>query len=92
LHITCKFVGGAKGYKLESSIGKRVKFDVLGISTHAAGSALVVKPKDGFGGNHITLTTNDGFKPVDVGTGITEENTVKFPEPVELEGVFLLMF
>lgn len=93
LHITCKFVGGAKNYTVDPRIGQGlVKFTALGISTHAAGTALVVKPHDGFGGNHITLTTNEKFKPVDVGTGIKEENTVKFPEPFELEGSFLLMF
>ncbi len=90
LHITCKFVGGnvANDQPLsEELLGTIVAFEVLGISEHDAGYALVTRSE--LGGNHITLTTKPGFKPVDVGTRITSENTKLFDAPVTLTGMYL---
>jgi len=38
------------------------------------------------GGNHITLTTNTGYKPDEVGTQIKSENTTL---PVTIKAVYV---
>lgn len=100
LHITVNYVGGAKNRQVggaknrqvDERFGTSIGFNIIGRSTHIAGIGLVVIPNGGVSGNHITLTTNDGFKPVDVGTNITEANTVKFPSEMSLVGLFLPMW
>ena len=87
LHCTCMFVGGNKKMKVPDevigSVGKNFVIEITGLSNSQSGQGLVVCNKSmdqkGFHGNpltpHITLSTNQGFKPVDVGKQITVENT-----------------
>lgn len=100
LHCTCLFVGGNRKMKIPDpvidSVGKEFLIEVTGLSNSQSGQGFVVVRKDGFPGNpetpHITLTTNKGFKPVDVGKQITIENTTPVDTfangPPVLRGVY----
>jgi hypothetical protein len=96
LHITVKFLGGRSAdITLDDmkQIGKFADFEVTGVSSSEAGSCLVTKFKeDDLNGNHITLSTNSGFKPVDVGKSITADNTRELDSAVELRGIYLPMW
>ncbi len=88
LHVTCLFVGGNKKLlipkQVTDSINHPINVKIRGISMSLGGEGLVVCPVDGnsFPGiegqpstPHITLSTFQGYKPVDVGKQITSENT-----------------
>ena len=65
LHVTCKFHGGKLYNNDEKGLFQLYKVKVLGLTRNKAGYALKVQCD--LGGDHITLSTNEGFKPVDVG-------------------------
>jgi len=89
LHITCLFVGGNKKLIISDNVlqnvNKHVLVKVVGLSRSNAGEGLVVQEltPGSFAGitslsavPHITLTTNAGFKPVDVGKQIKHDNVI----------------
>ena len=90
LHITVKYVGSVKDKSAPQPerMGKRVHFSVVGVSQHAAGACLVIDGMD-LPGNHVTLATAPGFKPAEVGTGVTPGNTQLLSSPVHMSGVYL---
>jgi gluconate kinase len=103
LHVTCKFVGGKAEEMPDSVCGNShlgssaeeqgengMDINVTGYSENKAGLCLVVDCP--IGGNHITLSTNATFKPVDVGKTVTKENTVMFDKPLILKCVVSPMF
>jgi len=80
LHVTCKFVGGdtRKDYPtLEArGLGNTEEITVIGISTNPAGRALVVlrRTETEVDIAHVTLSTNNGFTPVEVGQMINRDD------------------
>lgn len=96
LHITCHYVGGSKKKGIPQNVldkvGKPTLIRVIGLSKNQAGDGLVVQEvvKNGFVGieekviPHITLSTNEKFKPVDVGKKIDLNNLYHV---VNLDGV-----
>ena len=90
LHVTAFFVGGAIAKDLApypELLNSVVDLEIVGYSVSEAGKSLVTKSV--IPGNHITLSTNKGFKPVDVGTGIKPENTTSLANSVVIKAVYL---
>lgn len=85
LHITSYYLGGKKA-ETKFDLGREVKVDLTGYSVNDAGTCLLVFV-DGINGNHITLSTNPGKKPVDVGKEIKSGNSTMFKEFVQVKGV-----
>lgn len=89
-HVTAFFVGGAlaknsaPNFELLNSV---VDLEIVGYSVSDAGKCFVTKSV--VPGNHITLSTNKEFKPVDVGTNIKPENTTIFANPIVIKAVYL---
>lgn len=95
LHVTVLFVGGQKAKDINHyCLNKNVDMSVVGVSENEAGNALVISLPEHFNvkNAHITLGTNTGFKPVNVGEKISSENTTIFETPLVLSGVFLPFF
>jgi hypothetical protein len=93
LHITVKFVGGDNKKNTPDRpelLGTKVLFSITGYSTSEAGHCLVTKSNE-LSGNHITLHTNEKFKPADVGKLITESNTSPINETFMI-GLYLPMW
>ncbi len=65
--------------------------DIVGYSFNIAGSCLLTKHAT-LHGNHITIDVNDGFKPANVGTEITLQNSVMFESPIEIPAMYLPMY
>lgn len=87
-HVTVCFLGGKNTIvSNQESVNMTVDVTVIGYSTSDAGQCLVVTTP--LGGNHITLTTNTGYKPYEVGTSITSENTTLLPTPVTIKAVYV---
>ncbi len=95
-HVTCVFVGGAYAKDLPPKpelLNTVVRTNIIGYSISDAGCGLVAAESSGsLPGNHITLSTNVGFKPVDVGQQITDANTTLLDEPLAIQTVYLPMF
>lgn len=87
LHVTTYFHGGKKLEKTfeELNFFKLFKVKVLGLTTNKAGYALKVHCNE-LSGDHITLSTNEGFKPVDVGKS---EELEFIPNEFEIECLYL---
>ena len=85
LHITSYYLGGKKA-ETKFDLGREVKVDLTGYSVNDAGTCLLVFV-DGINGNHVTLSTNPGKKPVDVGKEIKSSNSTIFKEFVQVKGV-----
>jgi hypothetical protein len=93
LHITCQYIGNRPGTTLQLPLplGSRVNIEIKGISRNEHGVALVCSSPE-FEGNHITITTKKGSKPVDVGKAIRDDNTEYLANCIEVEGIFGIMF
>lgn len=100
-HVTCLFVGGDVASDKPPHpelLGDYFDINVVGYSVNPAGSCLLVDASnlpDNAGslpGNHITLSTNLTFKPVDVGRQVTAENSVIFDNPHPLAVVYTPYF
>lgn len=73
LHLTCKFVGGDVRQDIppfREKLGMMVPVSITGLSKNLAGDALIATSD--LGGTHITLITNPGCKPVDVGENLQQ--------------------
>lgn len=87
-HITLKYIGCKKmdhdlNYNPEN-------FMIVGLSKNKAGDALVVELNPGLETKnvpHITLTTNEGFSPVDVGKNINLDELERLK--IDVEGFIL---
>jgi hypothetical protein len=93
-HVTVHFVGGAAAKDVppnQELMDTVQKLRIVGYSTHDAGQCLVTS-HELLPGNHITLTTNAQFKPVDVGTGITTDNTVAIDPVQQIDAIYLPFF
>jgi hypothetical protein len=93
LHVTVKFVGGDKKKDNPDHpdlLGTEVLFSIVGYSINEAGHCLVVEVKQ-LDGNHITLHTNENFKPADVGKGINENNITPVNMVIQ-SGLYLPMW
>lgn len=94
LHVTCLFIQGKEDlitkHKQSQEYGKRVTVQILGYSENEAGRALLVECP--MGGNHITLHTHEGKKPVDVGKAMTASNTMMWYSPRSIECLYMPMF
>lgn len=89
-HVTAFFVGGALAKDSAPNpelLNHVIDLTIIGYSVSDAGQCLVTKSV--VPGNHITLSTNKGFKPVDVGTSIKPENTTMLENPVVIKAVYL---
>lgn len=89
-HVTAFFVGGALAKDSAPNpdlLNKIIDLTIIGYSVSDAGQCLVTNSV--VPGNHITLSTNEGFKPVDVGTSIKPENTTMLENPVVIKAVYL---
>jgi energy-coupling factor transporter ATP-binding protein EcfA2 len=89
-HMTSLFIGGSLAKDKPPKPEKlNTIFDlhIIGYSINEAGQCLVTNAD--IPGNHITLMTNNGFNPVDVGTHITESNTTMLPKPLTVRAIYL---
>lgn len=84
-HVTLVYVGGRHENDVRPScFNKVVDVNVIGHSITAAGHCLVVQSNPTAPLRHITLSTNDGYKPVDVGINMQVE---KWPQATVLQAV-----
>jgi hypothetical protein len=93
LHVTVLFVGGSTNKNIPPMphlLNKVVDVQIIGYSISEAGQCLVTSQE--LPGNHITLSTNMTFKPVDVGKQITSENTHMFQAPILVKAAYLPFF
>jgi hypothetical protein len=108
LHVTILFVGnkpkkgeGAAALEaIHGIVGQELTFGVTGVSINEAGKALVVAVPEKITPScpHITLTTNKGYKPVQVGKMIESgkctllEDIDGVETPLKLNGIFAPMW
>lgn len=94
LHVTCEFLGGhpqkSQVIKYLNLLGTCVDFEITGISKNECGVAYVCD-NPLIDGNHITLSTFEGKKPVDVGTHIKPENITNI-QPFHISCIISAMF
>jgi len=89
LHVTVKFAGGkAVDIPRSDLLGSVVKLTINGFSINPAGTCFITSCTD-LPGNHITLSTNEGFSPVNVGEQITVTNMVTLEKPLTIEAVYM---
>ncbi len=93
-HVTVFFVGGAAANNTPPApelLNEVIDFKVVGYSKSSAGDCLVTECEQ-LPGNHITLSTLDGFKPVDVGKAIGVSNTTSLASPLTVSAMYLPYF
>jgi hypothetical protein len=90
IHVTVNFIGGNKKFVDKYTYGP-TKVKIIGYSDNLAGTCLLTQHDD-LPGNHITLSTDISYKPVDVGINITPENSTLFDEPVIVDCILAPMF
>lgn len=89
-HVTTYFVGGTMNNNSppdSNLLNNIVDITITGYSISEAGQCLIVT--SAIPGNHITLTTNNGFKPVDVGKQISVKNTTNLITNVTIPALYL---
>ena len=93
LHVTVVYVGGDATKDIPPSgtmLGSFVSFEAIGVSKNEAGWAIVVESKLVLSHvGHITLSTNQGKKPMDVGENINMGSIRRFKESISMSGILL---
>lgn len=93
-HVTVHFVGGSPKLNiapLPELLGTITTLNITGYSTNIAGACLTTSHPQ-LSGNHITISVNDGFKPMHVGTEITLQNSFRFVHPIQINAMYLPMY
>ncbi len=94
LHVTTLFVGCSAANNKPPSpdlLNRLVDLKIVGYSKSSAGDCLITEC-DRLPGNHITLSTHDGFKPVDVGKAVDVSNTTLLSDPPTVIAIYLPYF
>jgi hypothetical protein len=92
LHVTCLFMNNKVEVpeSFDQYIGHTINLNIIGISFNKSGYCLMVERNhpllNDVQNPHITLHTNPGSRPVDVGKNAVEP--IMFSTPIEVTGVF----